>query len=256
MQFGLHKLMDSADDAKDAAPAGDANVLRRRAAAMTVAPGAAELAALDRDLERTLNGPPAAADEPADAAGAAVDNDDTDEDDEAAGSAGGVKSIYEFNGTNYKPQARKHQADLDQTALDRLLAHARATDPAMAAVRKPAKVLCRNARARTPPRRWLRAAAHPRRLCLFRKRVQVLTPEERQARAEHKRELSAARLESLQMFRELIAGFEDEKAALEARILEFSKLLGMAGRDLAFMQQRASGLERQLLVAAAYEAAP
>ena len=54
----------------------------------------------------------------------------------------------------------------------------------------------------------------------------------------------------------MIAGFEDEKAALEARILEYSKLLSMASRDLAFMQQRASGLERQLLVAAAYEAAP
>jgi hypothetical protein len=78
----------------------------------------------------------------------------------------------------------------------------------------------------------------------------------REVRADHRRDVQEVRLEGLRMFRELVAGFEDEKAALEARILEYSKLLGMASRDLAFMTQRASGLERQLLVAAAYEAAP
>ena len=54
--------------------------------------------------------------------------------------ASGAGSIYVFNGEDYTDRMREHRAAQDQDALDRVLAQARLTNPALANARRPPKV--------------------------------------------------------------------------------------------------------------------
>jgi hypothetical protein len=59
--------------------------------------------------------------------------------------------------------------------------------------------------------------------------------------------------EALRMFRDMAAGFEEEKAAADARQAELSKLLSAAVGDIGYLTGRVSELEKKLLAAATWE---
>lgn len=61
------------------------------------------------------------------------------------------------------------------------------------------------------------------------------------------------KVEQLRMFREMVDGFEEERAALEAKLADSHKLLQAAVQDLTAMTTRNRELERALAAAAAWE---
>ncbi len=63
-------------------------------------------------------------------------------------------------------------------------------------------------------------------------------------------------VEELRMFREMVAGFEEEKTSLEAKLTETGKLLQSAVNDIMTLSERNAELERQLVIAAAWEPPP
>ena len=75
----------------------------------------------------------------------------------------------------------------------------------------------------------------------------------RSLQADHRREVHDIRVQELKVFREMVSGVEEDRAALEARITESRRLLSMAVKDVAFLQERCRELEKQVVLAAAYE---
>ena len=133
VQFGLHKLLGD-DDGVDAGAGEAQRPLSERATALTIPPPHAELALLDRDLVRALDG--VSMEDTATASGA----DAASVPAAASQPASGAGSIYVFNGEDYTDRMREHRAAQDQDALDRVLAQARLTNPALANARRPPKV--------------------------------------------------------------------------------------------------------------------
>jgi hypothetical protein len=71
--------------------------------------------------------------------------------------------------------------------------------------------------------------------------------------SENKRKIHEIRVEELQMFKELTTAMEEERDKNDVRVSEYKKLLAMAGKDIEYLRDKCDRLERQLLLAAAFE---
>lgn len=74
-------------------------------------------------------------------------------------------------------------------------------------------------------------------------------------RQSHSRALHDAKVQELRMFREMVAAFEEEKAGYDGRTAEQARALEAASEDIRFLLSRVAELERQLVIAAAWEPA-
>jgi hypothetical protein len=72
-------------------------------------------------------------------------------------------------------------------------------------------------------------------------------------RQEQRKAVAELKAEELRMFREMCEGFEEEKAAWDARQAETAKLLSQSVADITFLHRRNGELEKQLMAAAAWE---
>lgn len=71
--------------------------------------------------------------------------------------------------------------------------------------------------------------------------------------AEHRKATHDAKVEELHMFREMVSGFEEDRAATDAKIAELGRLLGQAVSDIQGLHARNTELQRQVVEAAAWE---